>query len=543
MGNPSRRHKPRFLRVAAIFAWALQGILAPWCTAPVHAASSNTIRLGVRAVSNAPPAAITDLLASPNPLIAGQVSITWTAPQAYSDIAGQTVASYSVHLATFSVDSLLGDTTAWWNSTGTSSVTLQPPAYTPQSPGSLEGYTFAGLTPGVTYYFAIRSTNAVGTVSPIDIKCSTPGLQAFAIPAAPPTGNPPQAPNGLLSTSISNGLQVQLNWSAVTQTTAGQPAAIDHYRVQRYNAIGGTITATVTLPATTRTFTENTGGTVAYYRIQAFDGAGQGSALSDYLDSSTQANRYAIASDDLSTRVVMPHDAALYLLAANNPYKKDLDLILTRRTQDEVDVTLRSYKIEARIPSTGEILSLFTFPQNNISVQLGFGAIIGPTSGPISLGRSGVISAATLAQILSVYWFNGGSYVRVGDPILVDPQQSISVTVRNLGVYQIRAVTIGTSFRLTQNSPYPRVITPNGAENRRVFWFFDNPAGDTVTGNIYDIRGAHVRSLAVNGMSPTANSLVWDGHDDQGAVVPSGVYLYKISTSDGSVTGTVVVAR
>ena len=56
-------------------------------------------------------------------------------------------------------------------------------------------------------------------------------------------------------------------------------------------------------------------------------------------------------------------------------------------------------------------------------------------------------------------------------------------------------------------------------------------------------RGAKVRDLFVNSQSPTANSLVWDGHDNQGAVVPSGVYLYKISVGKDSTTGTVVVAR
>jgi flagellar hook assembly protein FlgD len=57
------------------------------------------------------------------------------------------------------------------------------------------------------------------------------------------------------------------------------------------------------------------------------------------------------------------------------------------------------------------------------------------------------------------------------------------------------------------------------------------------------MRGAKVRDLVVNSQSPTANSLVWDGHDSNGAVVPSGVYLYKIQSGKETKTGTVVVAR
>ena len=144
---------------------------------------------------------------------------------------------------------------------------------------------------------------------------------------------------------------------------------------------------------------------------------------------------------------------------------------------------------------------------------------------------------------MSVYWFNGGSYIRISDPVLTS-NQALSVNVRNVGIYQIRATQLTTQFQLTQNSPYPRVITPNDpSQNNRVFWFFDNPSDNPVTGTIYDIRGAKVRDLVVNSQSPTANSLVWDGHDNRGAVVRSGVYLYKISAGKESQTGTVVVAR
>ena len=43
--------------------------------------------------------------------------------------------------------------------------------------------------------------------------------------------------------------------------------------------------------------------------------------------------------------------------------------------------------------------------------------------------------------------------------------------------------------------------------------------------------------------SPTNTSIVWDGRDSNGAVVPSGVYIYKISAGKEKATGTVVVAR
>jgi hypothetical protein len=722
MTDATRHRKPLLLRAAAVFAWALQGIITPWIQTPAYAANPDTLTIGMRPSSPNSPAAIADLLASPTPGVPGEISLTWTAPQGNAGgtpINNLTVGKYSLHYATFSVNSLGGSTTSWWNATMVSSTTLQPPGYTPQSPGSLEAHTYTGLTVNTTYYFAARSESPFGVLSPIDVLADTPGSQAHAFSASsgstttisPPTGFagaatstgsigwtwntvpgataysiythpanvllqtitaptltwsetglaintsytrkvratdgvatssdsataavytraatpttlaitgitassiglswningnpagtpfglersldgvafvslttttastfndtgltlgttyfyrvravngaglltpytaivsgtpstsniPPMSPNGVLSTSISNGLQVVLSWSPVTRDTSGGATAIDHYNVLRYTQIDSTATASFTIPGSASSYTDATGGTLYYYRVQAVSSLGAGSALSDNLDSA--GNRYALAADDVNTRVVMPHDAAQYLLAANNAYGQDLEIVLTHQPQDEVNVTLRSYKVYAQIPSSGQILNPFAFPQNNISVELGYGSAL--SAGRLPAQSFGARAAGSIAQIISVYWYNGASYVSVGSPTLTGGQ-SIAVTVRNLGIYQIRAVVLGTKFKMAQGSPYPRVITPNGAENRRVFFFFDNPAEEQITGQIYDIRGAKVRTLAVNSMSPTPNSLVWDGRDSQGAVVPSGVYLYKISTSDQSVTGTVVVAR
>jgi hypothetical protein len=715
MAKRLKHRIPRLFRAATVITWAIQGLFAPWLQVPVYAANPDTIHLGVTPISTAPPAAITDLLGSTNLSASGQISLSWTAPQGNQGgipIPNQTVASYEVHYATYGVDSLTGNTTSWWNGTMASSTTLQPPGYTPQPPGSPEAYTFTGLTPGVTYYFGIKSTSQGGVISMIDTESSTFGQQAHAIasqlltaptnfagvatstgsifwswnavtgatsyqvfsdpaniqlqsvlapttswsetglsintaysrkvqasdstsssgfsnivtrytqaqaplnlsttsvtstsvslswnannnPAGtsfdversqdglsfsqiltttnstaqdtglspsttyyyrvrafngdnvvtaytsilsastnPPAMTSPLAPNGLLSTI--SGSQATLSWSPVTLDTQGNAVTIDHYVLQRYQAIDSTPTLTVNVTGATN-YTDNTFGADYFYTIQAVSTNGSVSALSDYLDA--QGNRYALAADDPSTRVVMPHDAALYLVKGNNPYGDDIEILLTHQPQDEVNVTLRSYLISARTVSTQQTLTPFSFPLSDVSVQLGFGAAVGSLH--LSVSQRAAVTSGSIAQIISVYWFNGSTYVQIGDPVLTSGQ-SIGVDVRNLGTYQLRAVTLGSHFQLTQGSPYPRVITPNGAENRRVFFFFDNPMGDSVTGAIYDVRGAKVRDLQINSQSPTPNCLVWDGKDNQGSVVHSGVFLYKISTGQDTVTGTVVVAR
>jgi hypothetical protein len=535
----------RWARLGLCASLLLQGVGLPWGVRPAAAASNpDTIQLGITPTDTVAPAAVTDLLASANPSVEGQVSLTWTAPQGNAGgtpIPNWPVASYVIHYATFSVASLAGDTTAWWNLTASSPVVLQPPGYVPQAPGQLEASTLSNLIPGGRYYFGLESVSQGGVTSPIDTESASPALQAWAVTTkfSTPTATPPLRPNGLSMNS--SGGQFTLNWHAVTQDTNYQPVSIDHYVVNRYDAIGSspTVSATV-LAGSPLSYTDTVGGLTYYYTVYAVAVGGAMSVISDYVDSSPQMNRYAIAPDDITTRVVMPASVAAELDVGNNVYGDDLEIRLTQRPQDEVGVTLRSYDMEAYRVSSGVEVPYFAFAQTGMQVQLGLGAVLG-AGRPLGQVPAGT-TAGSITQIVSVYWFNGGSYIRISGPILTS-DQALSVTVQNLGIYQIRATQIATTFQLTQGSPYPRVITPNGAENHRVFWFFDNPSGNPVTGTIYDIRGAQVRGLAVNSQSPTPNCLVWDGRDNRGAVVPSGVYLYKIQAGNETHTGTVVVAR
>ena len=46
---------------------------------------------------------------------------------------------------------------------------------------------------------------------------------------------------------------------------------------------------------------------------------------------------------------------------------------------------------------------------------------------------------------------------------------------------------------------------------------------------VYDVSGALVRTLVNEAKAPGSYSLQWNGRDDQGTPVSSGVYFYKIT--------------
>ena len=64
-----------------------------------------------------------------------------------------------------------------------------------------------------------------------------------------------------------------------------------------------------------------------------------------------------------------------------------------------------------------------------------------------------------------------------------------------------------------------------------------------VTARVFDVRGALVRTLLNNSAQPGPYLVRWDGRDDHGATVPSGVYFFRIETLDGQSSHKVAFLR
>jgi hypothetical protein len=84
---------------------------------------------------------------------------------------------------------------------------------------------------------------------------------------------------------------------------------------------------------------------------------------------------------------------------------------------------------------------------------------------------------------------------------------------------------IPTEFGLSQN--YPNPFNPSTVIR------FDLPKEAPVTLEIYNILGVKVRTL-MSGEAASAGryTAVWDGRDESGATVTTGVYLYRIIAGD-----------
>ncbi len=79
-------------------------------------------------------------------------------------------------------------------------------------------------------------------------------------------------------------------------------------------------------------------------------------------------------------------------------------------------------------------------------------------------------------------------------------------------------------FALGQNYPNPF----NGSTNIS----FNSEGGKTKL-TVYDITGSLVKTLIDGSIESGSHSIVWDGKDDNGAEISSGVYFYRLSDSSG----------
>jgi len=259
----------------------------------------------------------------------------------------------------------------------------------------------------------------------------------------------------------------------------------------------------------------------------------------------TAAGKAVIVAPDGASTLEIPADVAQDLIGAESVNSVGV-LAPSPLLSYRIDVDSRSQDLGGRVFKSLEFKAMkggnqldkdFSF-KRLVVLRLAYqtqGTIVTPSA----VGAAAVEPAAVVptADQMSVYWYNGQRWVQLyGKADTFD--KSMILETKWLGIYQIRSAERVSGFTFNSAGISNRFITPNGdGKNDVVVFTFDNPRDSTVSGKIYDLKGAEVAGMEPG---PLANTLVWDGKSG-GRPVPGGVYIYQIQAEGQVHNGTVVV--
>jgi len=135
---------------------------------------------------------------------------------------------------------------------------------------------------------------------------------------------------------------------------------------------------------------------------------------------------------------------------------------------------------------------------------------------------------------LKTFWWDGFDWRLLGGK--KDPNANL-INYGNIKHFSMYALFPANPLSDNDYRPKEKIITPATVDGHNDFATFTAlQDGDVV--NIYDVTGRKVRQLN-NG------TFSWDGKDDGGEMVESGIYIYqiKMTTSSKLISGTIVVAK
>lgn len=471
---------------------------------------TSSYTVGISSVSfyydNQPPDEVSDMTASTGSL-SGVIELAWTAPcdQPKSDM----VAGYILKYASYTI----ADATAWWEQAA------DIPAPAPGAPGTSESATVSGLTPGCTYWFALKSydgidyynsTSAVSNIASCMARYGPDAVTEFRINIAAsivkgvPATFSVSCHNPHYETSVATEAVVSVSFSG-----AGcqfYPSSYDFTLSD-----GGTKTFSKALIFTDfgdRTFQAAAGGIISY--------------SDSVLVSSSPSSSIGASGGEVSAapdiKLVIPAGA----LSSNQTLRLNM---LT----DNADIP--SYSGSTIAASACEIKQL-------AGEDLVFNSAATLTLFFLDNDADGNEDKTGVSEnSLGLFFYDGKAWRVLDDAAGISALSGSTGNVFVSKVYRTGKYAIfplsGVSRSISGVKPKRKIITPYAAGDNDFIEF--TGATEPFTLAVYSASGKKVFE--------GQNCYTWAGETTSGAKVPGGIYFYEMVSPAGTITGAVVVAR
>ncbi len=130
---------------------------------------------------------------------------------------------------------------------------------------------------------------------------------------------------------------------------------------------------------------------------------------------------------------------------------------------------------------------------------------------------------------LAIHWLDPYGWRVLGRPQIDTTLHTVTAMTRHFSTFAL--IPTGPVGAI-DSRPQERIITPNG-DGKNDKAIFGSVDGDI---HLFDIRGRRVKTIS-------AAKSEWDGTDDSGKVVESGIYLYQYMSQGERVSGVIAVAK
>ncbi len=132
-------------------------------------------------------------------------------------------------------------------------------------------------------------------------------------------------------------------------------------------------------------------------------------------------------------------------------------------------------------------------------------------------------------------WETAAGIISLSDTLTLSLTTDTTVTAKFTNPADVAAPPSSRAFYLDQNTPNPF----NPSTTLR----FGLPDAGYVTLAVYDVNGRQVRNLVGRTFLSGHHEAVWDGCDNNGRAVASGVYLVRLTVREGVLTRRVTLLR
>jgi hypothetical protein len=130
--------------------------------------------------------------------------------------------------------------------------------------------------------------------------------------------------------------------------------------------------------------------------------------------------------------------------------------------------------------------------------------------------------------------FKGEPRIEINQAVMADPGAVVIPVGR-------KGTRLPVDFRLAQN--YPNPFNPSTTIEFEIVAYSQCELMVTTSLRIYNVLGQSIKTLVNETKSPGVYHVVWDGTDESGDRVSSGVYLYQLKAGDHKETKKMVLMK